>query len=361
LLSEFSRACGLAGPMRITVRSEAGEDEGAFFLDQPFALIGRGRLRDVRHNSPGVSERHAYLQVVAGRVFCVDLGSRTGVRWGDTARTTGWLEPGTDIHIGGFVLRAELATDSAGSDVRSADVMTVEVKQPGGSPVLVPLCDAVTLVGRASPCALRGIDPGLASYHCALVTARGELWVVDLRSGKGTKVNGRSVRLGRLKDGDLLQAGRWAAVVRAPGRTDDGALAPLPAVAPDPTPAQIAQSAAMAFAPFRQMMEQFQQCVLMMGKMFTTMQQEHMAMVRDQIAQLHDLARELRDRHGDAALPWAQEPMIPWADEAPNEFAALPRPGAELPVPRIVKNVDVERLQEAHEWFARRLAESGGK
>jgi pSer/pThr/pTyr-binding forkhead associated (FHA) protein len=360
---EFSRACGLSGPMRITVRSEAGVDEGSFFLDQPFALIGRGRLRDVRHISPGVSERHAYLQVVAGRVFCVDLGSRTGVRWGDTARTTGWLEPGTDIHIGGFVLRAELAADPTGGELGSAEVMAVEVKQPGGSPVMAPLCDTVTLVGRASPCALRGIDPGLASYHCALVTTRGELWLVDLRSGKGTKVNGRTVRLGRLKDGDLLQAGRWAAVVRrAPRPTDDRALAPATgAVSADPTPAMIAQSAAMAFAPFRQMMEQFQQCVLMMGKMFTTMQQEHMAMVRDQIAQLHDLARELRDRHGDAAFPWAQELTIPWADEAANEFAAIARSGAELPVPRIVKNVDVEKLQEAHEWFARRLAQSGSK
>ncbi|HJZ90140.1 MAG TPA: FHA domain-containing protein [Gemmataceae bacterium] len=360
---EFSRACGLSGPMRITVRSDTGEDEGSFSLDQPFALIGRGRLRDIRHDSPGVSERHAYLQVVAGRVFCVDLGSRTGVRWGDTARTTGWLELGTDIRIGGFILQTEFAADPTGSASGSAELMAVEVKQPGGTPLLTPLCDPVTLVGRASPCALRGIDPGLASYHCALVNARGDLWLVDLRSGKGTKVNGRPVRLGRLKDGDLLQAGRWAAVVRrAPGPSDDRALVPTPAAAAaDPTPAMIAQSVAMAFAPFRQIMDQFQQCVLMMGQMFTTMQQEHTAMVRDQIAQLHDLARELRDRHGDAALPWAQELTIPWADAAPNEFAAIPPSGAELPVPRIVKNVDVERLQEAHEWFARRLAETGGK
>ena len=54
-----------------------------------------------------VSRRHAYLQLIEGRYYCVDLGSRTGTHGGDATERSGWLERGRAIQIGPFTVRPE--------------------------------------------------------------------------------------------------------------------------------------------------------------------------------------------------------------------------------------------------------------
>jgi pSer/pThr/pTyr-binding forkhead associated (FHA) protein len=55
-------------------------------LRQPFALIGRSAQAGLLLDDPSVSQRHAYLQVVGGRIFCLDLNSRTGLYLGGAPR-----------------------------------------------------------------------------------------------------------------------------------------------------------------------------------------------------------------------------------------------------------------------------------
>jgi hypothetical protein len=49
-----------------------------------------------------VSQRHAYFQVLAGRVFGYDLPSRTGLHWGEAAVPAGRLDRARPVRVGPF-------------------------------------------------------------------------------------------------------------------------------------------------------------------------------------------------------------------------------------------------------------------
>ena len=325
--------------MRVHVRDDDGRPAGEHLLRGPFAFVGRGRRADVPLEAPEVSPQHAFLLAVGGRVFVLDLGSRTGIRWSDGPQAYGWLGPGEEVKVGPYMLRVQLESDNGDSPPAGPDLTALELLNEPDATRVRPLTNEVTLVGRASACAFRGYGPKLAAHHCAFVKAGGCLWVVDLRSGRGTRVNGRPVRAARLRDGDLIEAGEWTAVPR-PATAASEALVPA---GPAPTDA-----VAQVFAPFGQMMDQFQQCVLMMGQMFRAMQQEHLSLVRDQVVQLRDVARVMLDRQVDETL------AVPFADSIPEALPAppdLPPMAAPLPDP-----AHTQALLQAHAWFNQRLA-----
>ena len=325
--------------MRVLVRDD--EDRGIceHLVRGPFAFVGRGRRADVPLDAPEVSPQHAFVLAVGGRVFVLDLGSRIGVRWPDGPQAAGWLGPDDEVRIGPYFLRVQPDTDDGELPPPGPPLATLELLNEPVATRFRPLTEVVTLVGRASTCAFRGYGPKLAAHHCALVRAAGCLWVVDLRSGRGTRVNGRPVRVARLRDGDLIEAGEWTAIPRPPARPSDGLAAGGPA-----------DGAAHPLAPFGQMIDQFQQCVMMMGQMFRAMQHEHLSLVRDQVVQLRDVARTLLDRQPDGAA-------APFAESIPD---ALPAP-PDVPIaPMVPDPVDTEALVRAHAWFNRRLADLNG-
>jgi len=338
LLAEFGRACGLAGPLRVYVRDEDGRPAGEHLVRGPFAFVGRGRRSDITLDAPEVSPQHAFLLAVHGRVFVLDLGSRVGVRWPDGPQASGWLEANEEVRIGPYFLRVQLDTDEGESASAGPQLAALELLNEPAATRLRPLTDVLTLVGRASVCAFRGYGPRLTAHHCALVKAAGCLWVVDLRSVRGTRVNGRPVRVARLRDGDVIEAGEWTAVPRPAAATTEAVVAVGPA----------ADGAAHPFAPLGQMMDQFQQCVMAMGQMFRAMQQEHLSLVRDQVLQLRDVARALLDRQSDG-VPEA----VPFAETLPEALPAPPE--TTLPAP-ITDATDAEVLLQAHAWFNQRLA-----
>ncbi len=63
---------------------------------------------------------------------------------------------------------------------------------------------ATTVVGRHPACDLRLDFPRVSRHHCCLVLESGALWVKDLGSTNGVRINGRLVESGRLDDGDEL-------------------------------------------------------------------------------------------------------------------------------------------------------------
>ena len=69
--------------------------------------------------------------------------------------------------------------------------------------------EQLSLVGRATDCHPILSDASVSLFHCSLLSTPKGLWVVDLGSQLGTKVNGNSVRYARLSDGDELQIGRF--------------------------------------------------------------------------------------------------------------------------------------------------------
>src|SRR5262249_58053764 len=108
----FREACGWPGRLDFDVHGPEGARVSCHQRDRPFARIGRDPRNDIRLDLANVSARHAYLQVIAGRPFVVDLGSRSGTRWRGESRSAGWLGP--DDVLGGGDFTGRLAPGSAG-------------------------------------------------------------------------------------------------------------------------------------------------------------------------------------------------------------------------------------------------------
>src|SRR3954454_13871272 len=111
----FSEACGLAGPLRVRLEDPGRPGASTIEFPRPFLVVGRDELADLAIDSPEVSRRHAYFQVVAGRVFCVDLLSQSGVRWDDGVRPVGWVERERGVEVGPARIRFAFEGDGAGS------------------------------------------------------------------------------------------------------------------------------------------------------------------------------------------------------------------------------------------------------
>ena len=103
LIEQFATDCGLRGTLRLVVCNEATGVTEKFNVDEPFAIVGRASNCQVRLNHPDVNYRHAYLQVIEGRVYCYDLDSEHGVRWESTGEGSYTVEVvekasrGTDV------------------------------------------------------------------------------------------------------------------------------------------------------------------------------------------------------------------------------------------------------------------------
>src|SRR5262249_14620681 len=102
MIDAFQAGCGLQSPIALTVTE--GDTPRSAHFDRPFVIIGRSPSSCLQLDNNKVSYRHAYLQVVAGRIFCVDLGSRCGIFWGGKKRHRGWLETGQPFQIGPYTL-----------------------------------------------------------------------------------------------------------------------------------------------------------------------------------------------------------------------------------------------------------------
>ena len=82
--------------------------------------------------------------------------------------------------------------------VMRAQLVPVE----GGSPV--ELTKDLTLIGRKEGCDLRLDHKSVSKVHCVLVKTDGLLFLRDLGSTNGTKVNGKRVRRAPLMPNDIL-------------------------------------------------------------------------------------------------------------------------------------------------------------
>jgi hypothetical protein len=100
-------------------------------------------------------------------------------------------------------------------------------------------------------------------------------------------------------------------------------------------------------------MRQFQECLVVMTKMFTTLQQEQMALARDQMNEFREAAREFRDLRAELA----NAPFAETAADRPAE-AARPAPQrSEPPRPKPLEPGAANELANAHEWLMKRLAD----
>jgi pSer/pThr/pTyr-binding forkhead associated (FHA) protein len=222
IIARFAEACGAVAPLHLRVDLAEGNRRALGCVDMPFTLVGQDDACDVTLTDPDVNPRHAWFQVVGGRVLAVDLGSRSGLAWPGQGTGSGWLDVGVPVRIGPFQVRlcspvshrpthfplrySPLQSDP--SVIRPGSTFTLEFRNGKRARDRWIVNRLITLVGRASDCKIRLSADDIAAFHCGLVLTPKSLWVVDL-SGRGVVVNGERMRVSPLQPGAELWIGRF--------------------------------------------------------------------------------------------------------------------------------------------------------
>ncbi|MGL6095426.1 MAG: FHA domain-containing protein [Fimbriiglobus sp.] len=219
----FADSCGAIAPIDLRIERADGLVLAEGALDLPCGMLGRAVDCEITLTDPDVSMHHACLQVIGGRVLIADLGSRTGVHGPAGGPGFAWLTPSAPTHVGPFHLFVR-------NPVSAAPTPLDRVPNPFlPAPALVdrlprtvlkflngrtttaewPVNRVMTLVGRDPACKVCLSSAEVADRHCYLLLTPCGMWVVDLLSSGGTRVNGEPVRFARLGTGDELEVGRF--------------------------------------------------------------------------------------------------------------------------------------------------------
>ncbi len=231
----FLDACGLSSALTLEC-DDPGLPAASSMCHEhglPFVVVGRDPRSDFHLNDPLISRRHAYLQVIAGRIFCIDLESRSQIRWdgADDPATKRWLEQDQFIWLGRYRLRWRGRLGKSAQDAEIVDPLSshpfdqaaadhlpaAEIELPiriGETLSSWKISPRLSLIGRSAECQLVLTDDSVSTYHASLVRTPLGIWVVDMLSRQGVWVNGTRVRWAWLDDGDTLRVGRFAFVLR---------------------------------------------------------------------------------------------------------------------------------------------------
>jgi pSer/pThr/pTyr-binding forkhead associated (FHA) protein len=321
----FLEACGGRTPLDVQVTSPDGRGPVRELLGKPYALIGRHGQADVCLRDANVSRRHALIQMVAGRIYCIDLCSRTGTYSQGIPQRSGWLRHLQPLQVGPFQLCFACQDAPSTTLADSWDPFAKGSQASSGLPSILlhiangrKVCNwrmnrVVAICGSADTCKVCLRGPGVSRFHCALVSTPSGIWVLDLYRRGGINVNGILVRHALLEHGDRMQIGNYQIVVNydAPPSSTNAiaevarqqrcaALVSAPsyvAVTPGGSAAEglSAELLGSLLQQFGQMQHQmFEQSLAMMFRMFQTMQGEQVAILRQELGRLDELNRELQ-------------------------------------------------------------------
>lgn len=380
-INGFMIACGMTGPLELEVEDRRQGIVERRVYHQPYVLVGRAPTSDLPLDDDQVSRRHVYLQVVAGRLYCLDLASRTGIHWEDGTFGSGSLDYSGGLKIGPFVIRlreglpapAEAEgergsksweSDSVEQRPRRLPRVTLVFRGDSSSQPPWRINRMLTLVGRSPLCRVLLSGAEVSRFHCSLIRTPIGMWMVDLQGRKGTNVNNRPTRCRLLGDGDELEVGPHLIQVHygrygEAGREESSAVAPSPVLPTAPSlgggwPGESAPGVAASVSSSSpssgmglpavpgfpslvpawsgasnvlemkallegrppeqvelaetlllpvihqfgqmqmQMFDQFQQALMMMFQMFSSMHREQMDVVREELGQIRHLTEELQ-------------------------------------------------------------------
>jgi pSer/pThr/pTyr-binding forkhead associated (FHA) protein len=348
----FREICGASGDVRLEVTHVEWEETFSKSFALPFAVIGRHANADLVLADARVGNRHAYLQMIDGRLRCIDLDSRTGIRWEDGDRRAGWLSASRGVGIGPFWIRRLTAgvggtddeedwpdpREAAPADLKAIPEVTLEFANASPRPFLWQVNRILTLVGRSPSCKVQLDCPSVCKFHCSLLRTAQGLWVADLLGG--VSVNGRRVRWSRLADRDRVRVGNYLVRVHYDSLPRAGVSA---VELPEPNPSRLATRDRLApygavlptdiemtepslaplvsqFAQMQQhMLEQFQQTMLAVVQTFGKLHRDQLALVRQELDRLHELTGELNALRNElTADPPGSRPLANGTDQQAN-------------------------------------------
>ncbi len=366
-MGAFLDACGATGPLRLDLafQGAAGGERRAFH--QPFLLIGRHADADLCLDHERVGRRHAYLQLIGGRLFCVDLESRTGTSLPGGAEGSGWVERAAQLEIGPATLRLrDGGRDRAGPEGEPSPLSRLYVRRnplPGArleisgnkkKPASWPISRALILIGDSPLCKVRLKSPGASRFYCSLIRTPQGIWMVDLLATECVLVNGESRRCARLHEGDELRAGPYTLRLKydnpPPGPASRRKVVPISAElvlrdpAPEPPAGLVGHGRTLVEMPgaaeaevlsrlerMGQMQElmcgQFHDAMMMMmSQVVGNLKRDHAAGLREELEQIRVLTQEIQALR--AATPTAAAAALPaaTADAPAARTAAVPGP-----------------------------------
>ncbi len=385
LPQQMNRSDGI----RIIVESAESRSRKEHLFNESFVLVGRHQRADLRLNSPEIGNRQLYLQVIGDRLFGVHLSTRMPTLWGRSAQPYGWINAGTILRVGQIKLGFPDLVDTAKTDPKAnlnpmaggswpGHPVTLELQRGRSRNQSASIDRVLTLVGNSPVCKVRLNSSRVSSIHCCLVRTVEGLWIVDLVSREGVRVNGTSVRARLLAEADNLEIGGRELVVHYEKResakstesrsqsTDDGiSFSPTEiAVAGNlglSASADAAETAAInslgplidGFSTLQpQTVEQFRAMMATLMQAFGFMFMEHRKFVQDEMARLDELTRIIAER---GAGPAAQ----PTPNTAPaNAPADPPVPDLSVPLPPLC---NAPAADQVHAWLQQRIEELGEK
>jgi hypothetical protein len=385
----FLEACGATGPLHFEWTDATTAEVRGQIIEQPALVVGRDPAADVVLDDPIVEPFHALLQVVDGRLFAVDLGSVNGLRWGMIPRAAGWVNRGQWLTIGRSTIRL-VAGDREGEEsiVKPAPTSEryvsrlnlprvdldrrVTAQGKHGRSKRTSLNQVLVLGGSSEQCKLRFEGHRVPNFACALIRTPNGLWMTNILPGAGASVNGTLCRFARLEDEDIVQFGPISVRVRyvdAPNTTSvqtphpqasaglglavqPGALREmvLPGgnspseIVPESLLEQARRDPAPASSPFGQALAQ-------MVRLLGDVHRDHLALVRDELAEIRQLSRDMEDLRAKLQEPVPRSLALALADSAdgahhlaefgpPDNFEEGPRPN-----PEAVREIVAERLE----------------
>jgi pSer/pThr/pTyr-binding forkhead associated (FHA) protein len=406
LKAAFLADCGATTPLRIDVKMPGERAIASHELHQPYAVLGRHARADLRLESKQIGRRHAYLQVIGGRVFCLDLHSRNGTHWKDGPQTSGWLRTRDLMRIGPFwwwVVDAGPAegplpdwSPAASGSLNWHHLPSASLEFVNGQTKTEcwPVDRVITLIGCAQGCKIRLHGREVAPVHCSLVSTPGGVWALDLVTSTGVRVNGWPTRLARLKEGDLLQIGEFmirlryeeapcpkvpadngTALVREGVEVNGQGAVVAPVEVPlDPaSPQQIVLPVPSSngwntdAAPPEHLLwpllqsfglsdgqppDQLSPQVLAMMQMLGTLHQQRVGLIREEVNELCRLAEELKTLKG--SMPAAAADGSPGKKGEPSpRDRDTPRPS---PKPATMQMPSLSQRPDVHTWLSDRIA-----
>lgn len=402
--AQFLRSCGGPGPLKVLLENRETGSKNTFDLEQPYILVGQHAAADIRLKHPAVGTRHFLLQLLDGRLFCLQLSNRSPLYWGGKPNSWGWIGSEDRIQFGPFTLSIldGLPVSSSGADPYANPLMSspncvppllLEHRSDTGRPFRGQVNRAFSLLGSSPSCKFRIQSDRISSIHCGLVRTANGIWAVDLGGHGGIGVNNVVGRVARLDEGDVFEIGgvefniHYQAPLREIAPADEApvsapvverkAQARVEEEKPPVSAIVLAEPQNVALARDREVFERmigpvlehfaayqnqtFQQFQDLLNSMMHTMGsmfRDQLDSVRDEMRRFDQLSEEVANlQKSFSSIPEAVPEPIPEAISIPtNESESQPKLAVPPPEPRPEPNA---KLPEAnlHLWLQSRIAE----
>ena len=175
----------------------------------------------VEDREKALSKRHAAVSNREGRMVLVDLGSSNGTFVDGKRLREGEEEvvkPGTRVKLGSSAVRLSLLSGAGGEERAPVAGEAITTSKESLNQILQ--AKGELKIGRHSSCDIVLTDQEVSRFHARVFLHKGEVFVEDLQSLKGTFVNDSRVKgKARLRPEDTLYVGLCA--FRLDARTRD--------------------------------------------------------------------------------------------------------------------------------------------